>query len=132
MPGRRRLARRCALPVREDGRMLEGLDRVPWERLEAAYGPATRVPTYLRRLTSRSRRVRDRAMDDLLNEINHQTSVYEATPYAIPFLVELLEYESVEDKHFILSALWWLACANQYEREADEILRRMQIGRAHV
>ena len=41
--------------------MLEGLDHVPWERLEHAYGPASDVPAQIRALASPDPGVRDQA-----------------------------------------------------------------------
>ncbi|MBB6051830.1 hypothetical protein [Armatimonas rosea] len=70
---------------------LEGLDEVPWHALNHAYGPATDVPRLLRALASESPEARWDAFMHLHANIYHQGTVYEATPYAVPFLIRLFE-----------------------------------------
>ena len=70
--------------------MLEELDLIDWGKLRHAYGPATDVPGLLRDLASTDAGVRDAAMYELCGNIHHQSDVYEASAYGVPFLVELL------------------------------------------
>ncbi|WP_329109626.1 HEAT repeat domain-containing protein [Micromonospora sp. NBC_01699] len=67
--------------------MLSGLDDVPWDELHHAFGKATDVPGLLRGVADGD----DDALGDLFGNIWHQGTVYEATAYAVPFLVELLD-----------------------------------------
>lgn len=69
---------------------LAGLDAVAWDGLAHAYGPATDVPGLLRTLfsdsDSDSAEEAEEADYELWGRINHQGSVYPATPAAVPFL----------------------------------------------
>ena len=67
----------------------DGLDEVPWEKLKHAYGDAGDVPNLLLGLTSSDENVRKNSINELYGNIWHQGTVYEATPYALPFLVRL-------------------------------------------
>lgn len=84
--------------------LLDGLDQVRWSKLGHAYGPARDVPDLLRALVDPSRApaevrdqaqrlgrgVRDQVMRTLYGNLYHQGTVWQATPRALPFLVELL------------------------------------------
>lgn len=85
--------------------MLEGLDEVDWGNPTHAYGPATDVPDLIRALASGDQTTRTDAIYELFGNIWHQWTVYEATTLAIPFLIELLANETVEDRHWILVLL---------------------------
>lgn len=95
--------------------MLEKIDDIDWANLKHAYGSATDVPNDIRNLTSLDGKIRDKALYNLYGNIFHQGTRYEATPYAIPFLYELIENEYVKDKHGIISLLVSLALG--YEEE---------------
>lgn len=94
--------------------MLDGLNGIDWTSLRHAYGPASDVPDLLRALTSPSRRTRTRALYDLHSTIWHQGTVYEATAYAVPFLLELLREPAVPDKAEILGLLQVIAQGRSY------------------
>lgn len=94
--------------------MLDGLDSIDWQHLSHAYGPATDVPDLLRALASADKVTCDQAFQQLHGNIWHQGTVYEATAYAVPFLVELLTYESIEDKAGILGLLSSIATGSSY------------------
>ncbi|MGI5158685.1 hypothetical protein [Microbispora sp. CA-102843] len=72
-----------------NGDALEGLDEIPWRKLEHAYGSARDVPKLLRALRSTSPGRRERALDELYGNIFHQGSRYQASAYAVPFLARL-------------------------------------------
>jgi tetratricopeptide (TPR) repeat protein len=101
----------AAAPSSDDAarQVLAGLDEVPWRTLQHAYGPATDVPGQLRALLSPDEHVRERAMHRLYGNIWHQGSVYEATAYAVPFLIKLLAYARTPDKPAILHLIADLA-----------------------
>ena len=94
--------------------MLEGLDSVEWHHLSHAYGPATDVPDLLRALQSPDEEIREEAHTQLYISICHQGTVYEATAYAVPFLIELLSCCSVRDMSGILSLLTGIAKGSSY------------------
>ncbi len=94
--------------------MFEGLDSIDWQHLTHAYGPATDVPDLIRALASPEKSMRDQALYELHGNIWHQGTVYEATAYAVPFLIRLLTYESVEDKAGILALLSCIAIGISY------------------
>lgn len=96
--------------------MLDGLDLIDWSKLRDAYGPATKVPKLIRALTSSRRKIRDEAYDDLYQTIWHQGTIYEATAYAVPFLIELLEEPIVSDKSLIFGLLKEIATGRSYLR----------------
>jgi hypothetical protein len=89
--------------------MLEGLDAINWAELTHAYGPANDVPGLIRKLASRSARVREGAYRALRGNLWHQHTVYEATAFAVPFLVQLLQSPDVKDKDKLLIYLYDLA-----------------------
>ena len=84
---------------------LTGLDDVPWRDLHHAYGPASDVPNLLRMLTANDEEVRHSALEDLGGSLCHQGDVYEATAYAVPFLLQLLESPSIPGKYDLLAFL---------------------------
>jgi hypothetical protein len=94
--------------------MLQTLDQISWSQLEHAYGPADDVPALLRDLASSEADVRETAMYALYGNIWHQGTVYEATAYAVPFLLELLRHPAMQDKDQILVLLVHLANGNSY------------------
>jgi HEAT repeat protein len=94
--------------------MLQTIDQISWSQLEHAYGPADDVPGLLRDLASPNVDMRQKAMHNLYGTIWHQGTVYEATAYTVPFLLELLQHPVVHDKDQILILLVHLANGNSY------------------
>ena len=95
--------------------MLEQLNQMNWADVKHAYGPATDVPKDIQNLASQDKKVRGKAMYNLCGNIFHQGTRYEATPYAIPFLLELLSSDTVQEKEEIILLLVNLALG--YEDE---------------
>ena len=95
--------------------MLEGLDKIEWDKLGHAYGPAEDVPDLIRDLASPDEGVRNDAWHALHGNIWHQGTVYEATAYAAPFFIELLEAPEVLAKHEILAYLARLSTGTSYK-----------------
>ena len=83
--------------------MLDGLDDINWSDLRHAYGPATDVPVLIRDLLAGDPAVVNESLYALHSTIWHQGTVYEATPHAVPFLIELLEHDT--DRAGILTLL---------------------------
>jgi HEAT repeat protein len=94
--------------------MLERLDAVNWHELEHAYGKADDVPDLLRNLASSNAQTRQNALSELYSNIYHQGTVFEATVYAVPFLLELSQTETVKDRDLILIYLAHLASGHSY------------------
>lgn len=108
--------------------MLEGLDSVDWGRLTHAYGDAADVPDLIRALASDDEGERGEALDELFGNIWHQGTVYEATAFAVPFLIELLADASVEGKGEILPLLACIAEGHSYIDVHAGLLDRMGTG----
>ncbi|WP_050029644.1 hypothetical protein [Verrucomicrobium sp. BvORR034] len=71
--------------------MFEDLDQIPWASLHHAYGVATDAPTWIRALDSESEDDRTEAIGHFLwSSVFHQSTLYSATPYVIPFVIEAL------------------------------------------
>lgn len=94
--------------------MLSDLDTVDWAHLEHAYGSAEDVPDQLRALASPDADARQQAIHALYGNIWHQGTVYQATAYAVPFLLELLRTPAAQDKDAILTLLQHLATGSSY------------------
>jgi hypothetical protein len=91
--------------------MLEKIQEICWEQLQHAYGTAEDVPSLIQALVTDNY---SQAIYELYGNIWHQGTVYEATPVTIPFLIELLEYESIPSRAEILVLLAHLACGHSY------------------
>jgi hypothetical protein len=91
------------------GTVLDGLDRVDWARLTHAYGVATDVPDQIRALHSADPAARQQALYDLYGNIFHQGTRYEATAYAVPFLLEALADPTRDDRAEMLRLLSGIA-----------------------
>ena len=78
--------------------MLEGLTKIDWTKLTHAYGEASDVPELITSLASKDEEERKSALWELYGNIFHQGTRYEVTPYAIPFIFELIRDSQVLDK----------------------------------
>ena len=94
--------------------MLEGLDRVDWKTLRHAYGAAADVPELIRALLSEDPAERKAAIHELFGNIYHQGTVYEASSYAVPFLMELLASPSTPDHESVACLLASIASGTGY------------------
>lgn len=72
------------MPRKRDD-VLKGLDEIDWGKLRHAYGAADDVPVYLEQLAKG-----EDVLFDLIGDICHQGSIFEATSYAVPFLWRIL------------------------------------------
>ena len=72
--------------------MIEEAEQVPWGLLTHCRGVATDVPQIIQNLSSRFENVWMEAVNDgLWDRLCHQYTLYPASPYVIPFLIELLQ-----------------------------------------
>lgn len=94
--------------------MLEGLEKIPWYRLSHAYDDATNVPEAIRNLANNDEEKYEQSMEVLWNHLYHQGTIFEATAYAVPFLIELLQEPSCQKKADILHYLAHLGTGNSY------------------
>jgi hypothetical protein len=92
---------------------LTGLEEVPWEQLQHAYGPAADVPELLRALAG-AREQQEHALYELHGNIWHQGTVYEATVHAVPFLARLAVAEPPPLRDELLALLGDIANGSSY------------------
>jgi|AGTN01.1.fsa_nt_gi hypothetical protein len=102
--------------------MLEGLDDINWKELQHAYGSASDVPELLRRLCVKSDDAKEGAQYQLFGNIWHQHTVYEATPYAVPFLIEIASLKSTPDRENVLCLI--AAIADAHDSYPDDTPRQ--------
>jgi hypothetical protein len=95
-------------------KLFSAIDSVPWPRIEHSFGPATDVPDLIRGLTSPDVNVRNDAWSKLHENIWHQGTIYEATSYAVPVFLELLQQPATPGKHDVLAFLALLFAARSY------------------
>jgi hypothetical protein len=89
--------------------MFETIDTVPWGSMRHAYGAASDVPGMFRKIVASGPDEVEGAVDELMNAVNHQYSIYEATPYVVPFLIEILSSGQEHAKELIIQVIDILA-----------------------
>ena len=92
--------------------MLNDLHTIQWSKLRHAFGEAADVPGQISALASPDAHQREKALTLLYSNIWHQGMIYEATAYAVPFLLEILDHPETHDKPKILIFLSHLATGN--------------------
>ena len=101
--------------MREDLKnVVLAIERVPWSDISHAYGPAIDIPDLIGELTSADAAIRNEAWSELHGNLWHQGSIYEATAYAVPIFLELLNEPTVPGKHRILAYLALLFTGHSY------------------
>ena len=101
--------------------MLEKLRLIDWSAYSHAYGPADDVPDQIERLASPRPREWVAALDTLFWTIYHQGSVFDCTPLAVPFLIELLQSRQVKCRGRIMELLAHIATGQScLEHVADD------------
>lgn len=89
--------------------MLERLDNINWGSLEDANGPANDLPGLVRALVSSEPELQEEALEQIWDRIWHHGRVTEATPYVIPFLIELVESGALgENLSSVLELLYYM------------------------
>lgn len=94
--------------------LLSGLESVPWAALHHAYGPATDVPDLLRGICDPDAARRRAVWSELFGNLWHQGTIYEATPHAVPFLIELAGASELPEREWVLFYLAALATGQSY------------------
>lgn len=97
--------------------MLKGLNKIDWHQLHHAYGPADDTPELISSLTVKGRKIRKRTLEKLYSTIYCQGMIYQATAYAVPFIISLLEEKSVPRKAEIVWLLEAFATGDSYHRQ---------------
>lgn len=69
------------------------MEEVPWHRLDTAYGVASDFPEYFNTIWNMSDHAEvEDALTEILSDIEHQGTLWHSTPFAMIFLVRLLEH----------------------------------------
>jgi hypothetical protein len=97
---------------------LLGIDVVPWSRLVHFYGRATEIPRTIRELDTDNHA---KAQERLLGWLEHQDGVTQATPFAVLFILKMLNAGAVRDPAGVrrligvlqTSARFQLQCCNK-------------------
>ena len=71
--------------------MFDDISKIDWANLSHAYGTCEDVPQKLAKLVDGNEEERGLALGDLWEHMLHQGSRYEASPYVVTFLFEMLE-----------------------------------------
>jgi hypothetical protein len=97
--------------------MFDTIDTIGWPSLKTAYGTAAAIPGALRNLASPDEEVRIAAWETLWSELEHQGTVFQASAYAAPFLLEWLSELQGEEKCELVILLATLARGNSFKRQ---------------
>lgn len=92
-----------------------------WSALKHAHGPADEVPAWIRALYAQPHPEADSGelvLDELVNSINHQGSIYSATVAAVPFLAHLAMHV---DFHRVSMLYLLTRLAGDPEGDAEEV-----------
>jgi hypothetical protein len=84
---------------------LAGLDAAQWQLLHHAYGRADDVPGHVRSLASPDPRRRHDALVSLYGMLCHQGTRFQASSYAVPFLVALIDDPTTPDRAAVMTLL---------------------------
>jgi hypothetical protein len=106
--------------------MLEHLDSIDWRRLHHAYGVATDVPGIIRDLASSDQDVAEPALYEISSTIYHQGTVYEATAFAVPFLIELVASQDTYNRSKILGLLYYIRRGRPPKRSHKDMVTGKQ------
>ena len=68
------------------------ISEVPWHRLTTPYGRATEFPKYFEDMTCGGINTVSHAMRQIEENIEHQSTLWHATPFAMIFLARIFEY----------------------------------------
>lgn len=97
---------------------------IKWNQLEHAYGVADDIPKYLLELKSNDKTKQENAQEALVNRINHQQELFSATSATIPFLVEMLIDDTIENKSIIYGILVGIAGSSTRTLQKPDIIAK--------
>ncbi len=90
------------------------IDDVPWKALNHAYGSSEDVPELIKNLSTSDSELFDETLDELFGNIWHQGTVYEATTYALPFLIDILRKGKTIDNSYLATLVAYIASGQGY------------------
>jgi hypothetical protein len=108
---------------RVDDTLLAGLSTVNWKELSHAHGEASDIPALLRGAVSQNEYDRGFSFALLHETIWHQGTIYEATRYAVPFLINLLDNPETPEKMSIVLLLWAISKGHPCVSENNKWLK---------
>lgn len=93
--------------------MFDEMNTIPWHMLHHAFGPADDIPTLLKAYARQLQQLPDKANGpdfaqpgyELSDDIFHQSTLCEATPYVVPFLFEVAASSRTRNKMDVLFLL---------------------------
>ena len=100
-------------------RARKGLTAIDWSQLRCAYGPADSVPGFLREAASLDPAAQGNGVDELCRNVWHQGTVYSCTPYAAPFIADLVADDRLQESTRAQLALLLASIANAYSFVLD-------------
>jgi hypothetical protein len=95
---------------------LVGIDSVPWSRIVHFYGRATEVPGNIRDLATDNCA---EAQNNLLGCLEHQDGVAQATPFAVWFIIKMLNAGAVRDPEGVRRLLAVIHAAARSQLECN-------------
>jgi len=104
---------------------VDDLDRIPWQHLTHAYGSAEDVPGLLRALRKAPPDLQgeESPLWQLFGNIWHQGTVYPATAFAVPFLIDIAADPNTTDRSGVLALLAEIAKGSSYRDAHGNLLK---------
>lgn len=108
-------------------KIVSDLDQIPWKDLTHAYGSAEDVPDLLRALKTAPPELQgeESPLWHLYGNIWHQGTVYEATAFAVPFLIEIASDPQTLDRKGVLGLLADIAKGESYRVCHNNLLNEL-------
>ena len=73
--------------------MFENIEKIEWDKLICSAGNSEEIPKFLNLLLSNNKQDRIYGMEELIDKIYDQGTIYQVTGYVLPFLIEILNLE---------------------------------------
>jgi hypothetical protein len=99
--------------------MFESLDSVPWSELDASCGQSIRIPSLLKAILASDSHEYENIAAVIEGVLTGQGELYEASPYAVPFLLELLDARHPAAQ-YMYSVLWEVGNIRAVAPEASQ------------
>src|SRR5688572_32921053 len=80
------------------------IEQIDWTNLES-FVYKNSIPTIFRNLVNDNEQIRKQAITEFIEVFSHQFTLVEALYYALPFLIELVDYEADKLNENILELL---------------------------
>lgn len=98
------------------------IDAIEWNQLGHAYGSAEDVPASLKVLfDSNNEEAAKEVLSSFFGNIYHQGTIYSATAYAVPFLIQALNYCPINVKHTLIELLMCIANGMSYNIQHESM-----------